>query len=138
MTQQLFSPPVSRVAANVATGGFALVAFLQVLLALGVLPITMAWGGTQKVLTARLRVASLVAVVVLGLCGYVIRRRAGLTGETDPSGPVKVGSWIIAVYLAVNSLGNFTSSSRAEARLFGPLSLVVALSSLLVAASRRG
>ena len=37
---------------------------LQPLLAAGVLPSTMAWGGTQPVLTVSLGIASLVAVVL--------------------------------------------------------------------------
>jgi hypothetical protein len=39
---------------------------LQPLLAAGVLASTMAWGGTQPVLTVSLRITSLVAVLVPG------------------------------------------------------------------------
>ena len=51
-------------AAGVATAGFAITMLLQLLLAAGVLPSTMAWGGMQPVLTVSLGIASLVAVVL--------------------------------------------------------------------------
>jgi hypothetical protein len=130
------SPPAARVAANVATVGLLLAAALQVLLAFGVLPITMAWGGSQPVLTLQLRSASLIAVVVLALSAYVIRRRAGLVPKAVPSMPIKVLAWVIAVYLVLNTAGNFASASAGETMLFGPISLISALACLLVAASR--
>jgi hypothetical protein len=130
------SQPAARVAANVATVGLLLAAALQLLLALGVLPITMAWGGTQPVLTLPLRIASLIAVVVLAFSTYVIRRRAGLVRKVEPSMPIKVLAWVIAGYLVLNTAGNFASASAGEATLFGPISLISALACLLVAASR--
>jgi hypothetical protein len=130
------SPPAARVAANVATVGLLLAAALQLLLALGVLPVTLAWGGSQPVLTLPLRIASLIAVVVLALSTYVIRRRAGLVPRAEPSMPIKVLAWVIAVYLILNAVGNFASASAAEATLFGPISVISALACLLVAASR--
>jgi hypothetical protein len=130
------TPTAARVAANVATVGLLLAAVLQLLLALGVLPVTMAWGGTQQVLTLPLRIASLVAVVVLVLSTYVICRRAGLVPNAEASMPIKVLAWVIAIYLSLNTAGNFASASAAEATLFGPISLISALACLLVAASR--
>ena len=71
-------------AANVATVLFVVTIILQLLLAAGILPITMAWGGRQSVLTTTLRIASLAAVAILVFFAYVIRRRAGLVGaETN-------------------------------------------------------
>jgi hypothetical protein len=49
----------ARIAGNLATVLFAVVIVLQLLLAAGILPVTMAWGGRQPVLTASLRFASL-------------------------------------------------------------------------------
>jgi hypothetical protein len=120
----------------VATLGLLLAAVLQFMLAVGVLPVTMAWGGTQPVLTLPLRIASLAAVVVLALSTYVIRRRAGLLPQAEPSTPVKVLAWVIAVYLMLNTAGNFASASAGETSVFGPISLVSALACLFVAASR--
>jgi hypothetical protein len=130
------SPSAARVAANIATVALLLAAALQLSLALGVVPVTMAWGGTQPVLTLPLRIASLLAVVVLALSTYVIRRRAGLLPQREPSMPIKVLTWIIASFLILNTGGNFASASAEESMVFGPISLVSAVACLLVAASR--
>ena len=132
----LRSPSAGRKAAQVATVVFALVILLQALLALGVLPISMAWGGTQPVLTTSLRLASLAAMVILAFAAYVIRRRAGLLGAGRPGRLVMVLSWVITAYLLLNTLANFASSSMGEKLLFGPLSLVLAVSCLIVSWSR--
>ncbi len=136
MTQKVFSPAAARIAANVATGGFVLAAVLQLLLALGLLPVTVAWGGSQAILTPQLQIASIAAAILLGLFAYVIRRRAGLVSSTPPSKFIRLAAWVITLYMAVNTLGNFASQSRIEALLFGPISLVLAVSCLLVSASR--
>ena len=62
MVQGFRSPSVARIAGNVATAAFLLAICLQLLLALGVLPVTLAWGGTQSVLTTPLRLANVAAV----------------------------------------------------------------------------
>ena len=90
---------VVRFAANVATVLFAVVVILQLLLAASILPITMAWGGTQSILTPTLRLASLAAAGILLFFAYVIRRRAGLIGDTNISITIKILSWIITAFL---------------------------------------
>jgi hypothetical protein len=136
MLQRLFTPSAVRVAGNVATVAFAVVILLQLLLAAGVLPISMAWGGTQAVLTVPFRIASVAAAGVLGLCAYVIRRRAGLAGEGPPSRATRIFSWVITIYMGLNTLGNFASSSKWETIAFAPLTLVLVLSCLIVSVSR--
>src|SRR5690242_4677382 len=106
LTQRRFSPAAARVAANVATVGFLLVTCLQLLLALGILPITLAWGGTQAVLTPALRVASMVAAGLMVLAALAIRRRAGLLGTGHPSRRIAVLAWVITAYMAFNILEN--------------------------------
>lgn len=132
----LRNPSTGRIAAQVATVAFALVILLQLLLAMGIVPVSMAWGGTQTVLTTPLRLASLAAAGVLALFGYVIRRRAGLAGGGSPGTATKVLAWLVTAFLFLNTLGNFASSSAGEKLLFGPLSLVLAIACLIVAMSR--
>jgi hypothetical protein len=136
MGQRLFTPLAVRVAAQIATVVFAIVSLLQLLLAAGVLPISMAWGGTQAVLTVALRLASMAAVGILVLFALVIRRRAGLSGHGPPSLAIKILSWVVTAYMALNVLGNLTSKSRAETLLFGPLSVVLLVSCLVVSISK--
>lgn len=125
----------NRIAGNLATIFFAIAIVIQILLAAGILPISMAWGGTQQELTGGLRVASVIAAAVLFIFAYVIRRRAGLQDDKPPSRVIKVLSWLITAFLFLNTLGNFASQSQAERLILGPISLVLAASCLVVSLS---
>jgi hypothetical protein len=133
--ESLRRPAAAGIAANVATVAFALAIALQILLALGVVPITMAWGGTQPVLTLPLRLASLAAALILAASAYVIRRRAGLSGRERPGRAVQILAWLITAYLLLNTLGNLASSSSGERLLFAPVSLALVVSCLVVCVS---
>jgi len=128
---------VIRVSANIATIMFAVVIILQLLLAAGILPISMAWGGRQEVLTPNLRVASIVSAVILGLFAYIIRRRAGLLGPEEISFIIKVLAWIVTVYMAFNTFINLTSQSSAEMMIFTPISSVLTIVCFIVSISRQ-
>jgi len=132
----LTSRSAARIAGNVATVLLAVAIVLQLLLAAGVLPITMAWGGRQPVLTPGLRLASVAAAVVLALFAYVIRRRAGLAGSAPPSRTIRILAWLITGFLVLNTLGNVASQSPGERVLFAPLSFLTAVACLVVAISR--
>lgn len=82
---KMTSSSVPTIAANVATVLFIVVMLLQLLLAAGILPISMAWGGRQSELTLGLRIGSLVAFVILGIFLLVIRARAGLIASFPPT-----------------------------------------------------
>lgn len=122
--------------ANIATLLFTVVIILQILLAVGILPISMAWGGRQSELTVSLRIASIIAAVLLGVFIYVIRYRAGLISKIPIPVMVKVVSWIITAFMAFNTLGNITSLSTNEQLLFGPVTFILTIACLLVSASK--
>ena len=132
----LTSRSAVRIAGNVATGLFVVAIALQLLLAAGVLPITMAWGGTQTVLTPGLRLASVAAAVILVLFAYVIRRRAGLAGSDPPSRTIRILAWLITGFLVLNTLGNVVSPSPGERVVFAPLSFLTAVACFVVAIPR--
>ncbi|MDQ3855782.1 MAG: hypothetical protein M3281_05230 [Chloroflexota bacterium] len=134
--QSLFSPSAARVAGTLATIGLLLSALLQLLVAVGVIPITWTWGGTQDELTVPLRLASVVAAVILGLSVYVRHPSAGLVGETYPSRTIRLLVGVVTLYLLVNILANLASQSGEEGLLFGPITLITALACLVVVTSR--
>jgi hypothetical protein len=127
---------LTHTAAAIATLAFAATMLMQLLLAAGILPITMAWGGSQPVLTMPLRIASLAAIVLLGLFAYLIRWRAGLAGSQPTPTWVKLVAWVITMFLALNTLGNALSPSLAEKLISGSISLIGAVACLLVAVSK--
>jgi hypothetical protein len=124
------------IAANLATALFVLTMFLQLLLALGILPITMAWGGRQTVLTIALRLASLAAIAILGFFAYVIRRRAGLIAGAPVTTLFKVLSWVVTAYMLFNVLGNITSPSLGEKLLFTPISILLVVACFIGSISK--
>jgi len=125
-----------RIAANVATVLFVVMIILQLLLAAGILPISMAWGGQQPVLTTGLRLASLASAAIMAFFAYIIHRRAGLVGSAPPSRAIKIISWLITAFLALNTLANLASSSTGEKILFAPIAFLLAVSCLVVSISK--
>ena len=132
----MVSQSTARSTGNIATLIFLVVIILQVLLALGILPVTMAWGGSQTVLTPSLRLAHVLAALLLAGFAYVIRRRAGLLAHTQPSRLIKILAWVVTGFLAFNTLANFASSSTAEKLVFGSLTLVLVIACLLISSSK--
>ncbi|MCB8960203.1 MAG: hypothetical protein H6651_07800 [Ardenticatenales bacterium] len=122
-------------AAQLATFLFGLVMVAQLLLAAGVLPISMAWGGRQTVLTPGLRLASIAAILFLGLFIYIIRFRAGLLGDVALPTSIRALAWVVTGFMALNTLGNFASRSMGERLLFGPVTLLLTAACLVVAMS---
>ena len=125
-----------RIAGNAATALYALTIILQLLLAFGILPITMAWGGREPVLTTNLRIASLASAALLLFFIYVIRRRAGLVRDASITPIIKVLSWLVAAFSALNFLGILASLSSGEKILFGPISFLLLVACILVSLSK--
>ena len=127
---------ITHISANIATVLFVVVIILQLLLATGILPISMAWGGKQTVLTPSLRIASLVSAAILSLFAYVIRQRAGLIGTEDISIAIKIFAWLVTAYMAFNTFTNLTSQSTAEKKIFTPITLVLTVACFIVSISK--
>ena len=125
-----------RIAGNAATVLYVLTIILQLLLAFGILPITMAWGGREPVLTTNLRIASLASAALLFFFIYVVRRRAGLVSDAPIALIFKVLSWLITAFSALNFLGILASLSSGEKILFGPISFLLLVACILVSLSK--
>lgn len=122
--------------ANIATLLFGFFIGVQLLVAIGVLPSSILWGGGQTELTIGLRFASVGAASVLAGFIYVIRYRAGLVGSMPQPTFIKVLAWVVTGYMALNTLGNFLSVNPIEKMLFGSLTLILVFACLIVSASR--
>lgn len=124
-----------KTTANIATVFFAIFIGVQLLLAAGILPVDIAWGGRQTELTPALQAASIVAAIILGVFIYIIRYRAGLIGSRPIPTAIRVMAWVVTAFMALNTLGNVASVSNTEKLLFAPLALLIAVACLIVAAS---
>ena len=134
----LTKPNFVRNAANIASVLFFIFVVVQLLVAAGIIPISMLWGGRQPELTPSLRVTSVVAAVLLGAFIYIIRYRAGLVGRLPQPTIIRVAAWVVTGYMVVNTLGNFASVSTVERFVFGPMTIILAITSFIVAVSRIG
>ena len=122
-------------AGNIATLLFLFFIGVQLLVASGILPSSILWGGGESELTLGRRLASVGGAVLLSFFIYVIRYRAGLLGTMPQPTFIKVLAWVVTGYMALNSLGNFTSVNPIEKMLFGPLAILMFLACLMVSAS---
>ncbi len=120
----------------IAVGLLVIVMVLQLLLAAGILPVTMAWGGRQTELTAALRFSSLIAIILLCYFAYVIARRSGILGAAPPSRLIRILSWLVTAYLIFNTVMNFTSRSAAERWIFGPITLALTVICAMISLSK--
>lgn len=125
-----------RTAGNIASVLFGVFIVLQLLLAAGLLPITIFWGGRQTELTPVLRATSVGSALLLGGFIYVIRYRAGLLKKESIPTSIRILSWVVTAYIALNILGNFLGQSAVERFAFGPLTVIIFIACLIVSLSR--
>jgi len=103
----------------------------QALLACGVPLGRFAWGGQHRVLPTRLRVGSLVTIVIYALIGWLILARAGQRG--DGHGIWAVATWVIAGFFLLGAAGNLASKSRPERLVMTPVALALCGLTVVVA-----
>ncbi|MEG3615758.1 hypothetical protein [Isoptericola haloaureus] len=104
----------------------ALLALFQVLVACGAPLGAFVWGGRHRVLPARLRVGSLVAVLVYAAVSVVALDRAGMI-DVLPDGVARVAMWVVVGWFALSIVPNAISRSRPERLLMTPVTVVLAL-----------
>ena len=120
-------------AAIVATVVFAALAVLQLLVAAGRPYGRLVWGGAHRVLPARLRVGSVLAVVLYGAFTLVLLDRSGLWAVLGAGAFGVVAAWVLVAYLATGIVLNASSRSRPERFTMTPVTAVLAGCALVVA-----
>jgi len=121
------------IAAIIAVAVFAIVSILQLLLALGVPLGKLAYGGKYEKLPTKMRIMSLVAIGIFALGSISVLERVGIITIFNNAILTLVVVWIIAVYLAFNTLTNAISKSKREKLIMTPLSLISAICCFIVA-----
>ncbi len=113
----------------------AALAIFQISLVIGVPLGRYAWGGTQDVLPASLRVASLSSLVIYALCAIILLDASGITSIIDNEEMMDVAPWVVAGYFGLSVMLNTLSRSRAERNVMAPVSAVLAVLAVIVAVS---
>jgi|SRR5665647_2548815 len=119
----------SAVAACAVLG---LLAVFQVALVLGAPIGRFAWGGKNDVLPSRLRVGSVISIVLYAVFALVLLDRAGLV-DVMSDGVSKVGAWVLAGYFLIGIGMNAISRSKPERFTMAPVSAVLCIASVIVA-----
>jgi len=112
----------------------ALLAVFQLALALGAPIGRFAWGGSHRVLPTRLRIGSLVSIVIYAVIAVLALDRVDLI-DVVPDAVSAVGMWIVFGYFVLGIVMNAVSRSKPERYTMTPVVLVLAVLSLLVALS---
>lgn len=112
----------------------AVLAVFQLALALGAPLGRFAWGGAHRVLPARLRIGSLVSIVIYAVIAVIALDRVGVI-DVVPDPVSTVGMWVAFGYFVLGIPLNAISRSRAERYTMTPVVAVLAVLSLLVALS---
>ncbi|MBN9151629.1 MAG: hypothetical protein KDB18_03065 [Salinibacterium sp.] len=118
------------VAACVVLGFLAV---FQVALAAGAPLGQFAWGGQSRVLPTRLRIGSVISVVIYAFIAVVLLERTSLIHVLGNAGFVRVAAWVIFAYFVLGILMNAISRSKLERYTMTPVTIVLAVLSLLVA-----
>lgn len=122
---------MTEIAAIAACVVLAALAVFQGVLIAGVPIGRFAWGGQHDILPSRLRIGSLISIVLYVVFAIVILERAGiLTVFGTPF--AQVAGWVLFGYFALGIVMNGISRSRPERNLMVPVSLLLAVLVLLV------
>jgi hypothetical protein len=109
------------------------ISLFQLALAAGVPWGVAAWGGEHRILPLKLRIGSVAAAVILICAAVVILARADLVSPGANSTFVRVASWALAAFLALNTVGNLSSNSRVEQVVMTPAAAMLAICFAIVA-----
>lgn len=110
----------------------AALAVFQLALALGAPLGRFAWGGQHRVLPTKLRIGSLVSIVIYAVVAVLALDRSGVI-DVVPDAVSTVGMWVVFAYFVLGIPLNAISRSKAERYTMTPIVTVLAVLSLLVA-----
>ena len=121
------------IAAIIAVVIFVVISVLQLLLALGLPLGKLAYRGKYEKLPTNMRIMSLVAIGIFALGSISMLERAGIITIFNNPIFTLVVVWVIAIYLAFNTLLNAISKSKPEKLIMTPLSLILSICCFIVA-----
>ncbi len=109
----------------------AVLAVFQLALIFGAPIGRFAWGGQHRVLPMKLRIGSAVSIVIYAIIALLALDRAGLV-DVVADVVSTVAMWVVFAYFVLGIGMNAISRSKPERYTMAPVSLVLAVLSLLV------
>jgi hypothetical protein len=110
----------------------AALAIFQLALALGAPLGRFAWGGQHEVLPARLRVGSLIAIVIYAVIVVIAYGRLDAI-DVLPLAFATVAMWVVFAYFLIGIAMNAVSRSRPERFVMVPVTIVLTVLSFFIA-----
>jgi hypothetical protein len=126
-----------RGAAITVAAGFAGLAVFQLALAAGAPLGAAAWGGTETVLPASLRIGSAFAVLLYAVAAFAVLRCVGFSIGWMPPRFAHVATWVLGVILPLSALANVASHSGWERYLLAPSGLLLGIGCVAIARHSR-
>ena len=121
------------IVALIAVVFFAVLSVFQLLLAIGLPLSKLAFGGRYEELPISMRILSVVSIGIFIVASISLLERVGIIIVFNNPIFNLVFIWIIAFYLALNTLMNIMSKSKQEKLIMTPISLILSISCFLVA-----
>lgn len=91
-----------------------------------------AWGGQHDVLPRKLRIGSIVSILLYALFGYTALAQAGLVPVLVNQSFTGVFMWVLTGYFTLGVVMNAISRSKPERYVMTPVALVLAILFLLL------
>lgn len=110
----------------------AALAIFQLALVLGAPLGRFAWGGRHRVLPARLRVGSAVAILIYALIVVIAFDRVGAI-DVFPDLFSQIAMWVVFGYFVLGIFVNAASRSKPERYVMVPVTIVLAVLSFFIA-----
>lgn len=101
---------------------------------LQIIPYSIVWGGRLKSKTEMYRFETISILVNLIFLGIILEQAHLLTFGI-PQKALTIMLWIMAALFLLNTLGNAVSKNKLEQKLFTPITLLLAILSLILALS---
>jgi hypothetical protein len=123
----------ARLAGNILLAALGLLFIFHVLVLFGVLPAEIVWGGMIQGGQTNLITLETVALAMTLLFMLIVAARIGYMQVGRLSGAVRVGVWLIFIFLLLNTLGNLASGVSFENLIAAPITIILALCALRLA-----
>jgi hypothetical protein len=113
---------------------FGCLSVFHLLVLIGFVPTDVVWAGHAAGSTVTLLQLELSALLGTILFAVIVAARIDLLAPGRLQKTKAIGSWIVFLYLVFNAITNFAAASGFERLVFGPLSALMAVCALMVAA----
>lgn len=111
----------------------AALTIFQVLLIFGAPLGHYAWGGNYAVLPTKLRISSVVSIILYAAFAVIILGSAGLLELPVSKSIHDIGIWILAAYFGIGIIMNGISRSKRERLVMTPIAAILTLTCLFIA-----